>query len=224
MSSEVARTGAVASRGEATLTLDQLEPASPITIAVRLVDLAGLETRLGFGVSTTPPLAPLYVTEVRADPLGAEPAQEYVEVLNSATVPLDLSEFSISDRADATGDVIERTVILAPGARALIVADSFDPDDRADAPVPPGTPLVRIGASIGSGGLRNAGEPIFLRDPEGRRVSAAPREPAPRPGVCAVRASSDGRTGRHGSFVLDAEGGCTPGAADRVPAPETPRP
>ncbi len=107
---------------------------------------------------------------------------------------------------------------MPPGGRALLVADGFDPSAPDDTPVPPGTVLVRMGTSLGSGGLSNAGEPLFLRDPEGHRVSAAPATPPPRAGVCRVRQVDDPRTGAPGSFGYDAEGGCTPGRPDRPPA------
>lgn len=206
---------AVAPRGEATLALAPLAPGASFPATLAAIDAAGNARRVELALATTPPLAPIAITEVRADPYGAEPRQEYVEIENRGAVAIDLGGFSIADAPGSVGDVIAGPRLVPPGARALLVSDRFDPDDRgpggADAPVPPGVILVRLDGSIASGGLSNSGEALFLRDPEGRRVSAAPAEPPPRQGVCTVRVASDPRTGARGSFDYDAEGGCTPG-------------
>ena len=208
---------AVAPRGEATLRLDGLVPGAAYDGVLRVVDLAGRERTFSIPIVTEADLPLLSITEVRADPRGAEPSQEYVEIANQGGSPIDLAGFTLSDRADREGDPIARALVLPPGGRALIVADAFDPVDAEDDAVPAGVPLVRIGSSIGSGGITNAGEPLFLRDPLGRRVSAAPPLAAPAPGACIVRVSDDPRVGDAAAFSVDAELGCTPGRPDRLP-------
>jgi len=208
---------AVAARGQAELVAARLAAETEYIAALRMVDLAGHETVASFALRTTPPLAPLAITEVLADPHGPEPRQEYVEVHNGGATPLDLLGFALADRADHPGDVITRSFVVPAGGRALVVSDAFDPDDGVDVPVPPGVVLVRIGSSIASGGLSNGGEPLFLRDPEGRRVSAAPSTPAPRRGVCLVRIAADGRTGAVGTFAYDPDDTCTPGLPNGTP-------
>ena len=210
-SAEGSVASAVAPRGDATLTLRGLGPSREVAVDLRTIDLAGRETVTLVPASTTEPLARVFITEVRADPRGPEPAQELVEVLNSAAVPIDLQGFALSDRADREGDVVIGSVLVAAGARALFVADSFDPRQPDDPAVPDGVVLVHIGASLGSGGLSNAGEPLFLRDAAGRRISAAPAMRAPGPGICLVRVSTDGRTGEADAFAPDPAGGCSPG-------------
>jgi hypothetical protein len=207
----------LAPRGHIELRLEDLEPDTTLEATLRIVDLQGAEQTRSVQLATTRALAPLSITEVRSDPNGPEPRQEYVEVLNSGTMPVDLRGYDLADRPDKQGDVVARSFIVPAGARALLVADGFDPSHPDDSPTPEGTVLVRLGTSLASGGLTNAGEPLFLRDPEGHRISSAPATPPPRPGVCRVRVASDGRTGAAGTFDYDAEDGCTPGAADRVP-------
>ncbi|UJR79509.1 lamin tail domain-containing protein [Sandaracinus amylolyticus] len=206
---------AVAPRGEVELTIDDLGPSASIHATLDAIDLAGTIMRTELDLATTEPLAPISIVEVRADPWSVEPRQEYVEISNLGAVTIDLAGFSLSDAPDSMGDVIAGPVRIAPGARALIVAEGFDPDDRGDGDrdvaIPAGVALIRVDRSLASGGLSNSGEPLFLRDPDGRRVSAAPAEPAPRAGVCTVRVSDDPRTGARGSFDYDAGGGCTPG-------------
>lgn len=199
---------AVAPRGEATLRLAGLSPGTPQDVTLRAVDLSGREQSVTSTWSTEADLAPLSITEVRADPRGPEPAQEYVEVANVGHAPVDLSGFTLADRADREGDRVSDAVLVPPGARVLLVADAFDPTHPEDASVPPGVGLVRLGTSLGSGGLANGGEPLFLRDPEGRRVSAAPAVKPPEAGTCIVRIAADPRTGDAAAF---APAPCTPG-------------
>jgi hypothetical protein len=208
----------LAPRGDVRLALRSLVPDAVHDAVLRLTDTAGLVVERAFEIATRPPLATVAITEIRADPRGSEPRQEYVEVINFGPVPVDLQGFSLTDRADAPGDLVARSFVLPPGARALLVAEGFDPEDDADDAPAPGVPLLRLDGSLGSGGLANGGEPLFLRDAEGQRISAAPALAAPAPGACLVRASADPRDGAPNAFRPDALGRCTPGLPDR-PAP-----
>lgn len=209
----------VAPRGEVALGLRALTADTTFHATLRLVDAAGHEVERALTLSTSAPLAALSITEVRSDARGPEPRQEYVEVLNFGAVPVDLRGFSLADRADEAGDLVTRSFLLPAGARALFVADAFDPNDARDDVPAPGVPLVFVGTSLGSGGLSNSGEPLYLRDAEGRRLSASPALPARAPGACLVRASLDPRDGASATFLPDALDGCTPGLPDRVAAP-----
>jgi len=199
-----ARALTVASRGAATLRVGDLPPERAFETRLRATGTDGAPHEWTVELSTTAPLARVAIVEVRADPRGPEPAQEYVEVLNYGDVPISLDGFALSDRADSEGDLLAGA--LAAGERALIVSSRFDPEDPADPPVPPGVRLIRVDAALGSGGLTNAGEPLFLRDAEGRRLSAAPALSADGPGRCLVNEGPDPR--RPDGFVR-AE--CTPG-------------
>lgn len=199
---------AVAPRGDATLRLDALSPEATVRAHLTFTDYAGERWETDVALATTPPLAPVSVVEVRADPLGPEPRQEYVEVLNWGAETIDLQGFSITDRPESEGDVVPRTALLAPGQRALVVGAAFDPEEGSDPAVPPGTPLVRLEGALGTGGLANRGEPVILRDPALRRVSAAPAVGPPAAGVCVVRRSEDPRSGAASAF---ATAPCTPG-------------
>lgn len=200
------RDRAVANRGEIALRLTPLVPGSRFEAELLLIGLGG-EThvdRLPFVVPEE--LLPLTIAEVRANPLGAEPRQEYVEVLNFGATPVSVVGLALADRPDRVGDVISTAQLIAPGARALLVADAFDPLDDADPRVPPGVPLIRVGTSLASAGLSNAGEPLFLRDAEGRRLSASPALET-EGGECLIRDGSV-RSGDEGAFTV---GPCTPG-------------
>lgn len=196
----------VAPRGELALELVGLTPDATIEPELRLVGLDGSTHVERLSLHTTEPLATLTIAEVNADPRGPEPRQEWVELLNFGPVDTSLEGIALSDRADRVGDVVSAPLVLPAGARALLVADGFDPLHPNDPRVPDGVMLVRIGTSLASGGLSNSGEPLFLRDALGRRLATVPAIPSEGAGRCVRRESAPrARTGF--SF-----GPCTPGA------------
>jgi len=200
-----------AADGQVLLSLGGLAADLHHALDLELLDSAGNAISHRLELHTTAALATLSISEVLADPLGAEPQQEFVEVVNYGTAAIDLLGFSLSDRTDMPGAPVERSFRVLPDARVLLVADGYDPRAGADASPPPGALLVRVGRAIGSAGLRNAGEALFLRDALGRRISAAPATPRPLPGVCLVRTTTEMRSGAAGGFDHDANATCTPG-------------
>jgi hypothetical protein len=202
---------ATAPDGEVSLKVSGLAPDSPLRVELSLRDSSGNQADHELLLRTLAPLATLSITEVRADALGPEPQQELVELLNYGTAPVDLLGFVLGERDDQAGEPIARSMLVAPQTRVLLVGDDFDPNDPHDVAPPPGAPLLRVGRALAGSGLSNRGAPLFLRDPAGHRVSAAPAAPPPRPGVCLVRVSRDMRDGSLGTFDYDANGTCTPG-------------
>jgi hypothetical protein len=201
----------IAPAGELAVRVTDLKPDSALELTLSLRDSAGNTTERAFSLRTPGALATLSITEILADPLGPEPEQELIELYNYGDVPLDLAGFTLSDRADASGSPLPAGRVLGPQARALLVSDDFDSDGGRDAPPPDGASLVRVGRGLAGSGLSNAGEALYLRDPDGHRVSAAPANPTPRPGVCIVRISPDMRDGADGTFAYEPDGTCTPG-------------
>ncbi len=211
-------TARVAPRGEALLRIELPSDAAPLDSSLRAHGLVGDPWHGGIPLPSRPDLLPLSIVEVRSDPLGTEPDQEYVELLHFGTEAISLRGVCLSDAADREGDCIEHDIILPPGGRVLLVSDRFDPRDTEDAPpVPPGVPLVRLGASLGRSGLSNRGEPLFLRDAAVRRLSAAPALPPSAPGRCVVRVADDPRRGDPTAFRADAP--CSPGVPGTREAP-----
>lgn len=205
----------ITSRGEAALALNDLSANTAVTASLRGVDLAGNEQLSVLQMTTAPELATLSITEVRADPRGPEPAQEFVEVLNFGNLELSLKGFAVCTGADGRCVRINDGQPVPPGGRILLVSDAFDPDNTEDDRVPQGVPLLRVGSSLNSGGLSNQGEALYLRDDFGRRLSASPSRPEPRQGVCVVRRLPELRRGQPSDFGYDAAQACTPGLADR---------
>lgn len=141
-----------------------------LAIGARAVDLAGNSAETAAVSITVPPgLLPVAITEVQANPAGPEPGQEFVEVRNLGSAPVDLAGLTIEDAKGA--DVLPASM-LGAGAYGLIVPSGFDPASPVDTPPRPGTTLIHVDSRIGADGMGNGGEAIFLRTPEGAVVSS----------------------------------------------------
>lgn len=197
--------------GDVRIELLGLEPASVDQLTLRITALDGAEEHRATMLSTYPTLPWVVLAETRADAIGPEPASEYVELWNPTDQAIDVGGYRISDDETRLGDLLPAPLLLHAGARLLIVSDDFDPTSGADARPPSGTTLARIGASIGSSGLSNGGEPLFLRDPEGRRVAEMPAVAAPGPGVCIARLVPPSRDSPSGGYGPAEHRACTPG-------------
>lgn len=179
-------------RGEFALEVGSLEPESSLRLALRATSLAGTSAFWPLELTTRASLPTVAITESRANPRGPEPAQEYVELLNYGAAPVRLDGYLLSDDAFKIGDALPDGVVLLPLERVLVVPESFDPDDASDKPpVPASTRLLRVDESLGAGGLSNRGEPLFLRDSEGRRISEFVSFPVEE-GRCAHRIQGGG--------------------------------
>jgi hypothetical protein len=212
-------------------------PSDTSHAVLRALDLAGNVAELPIVYAPAPELAAVTIDEVLADPRGKEPAQEWVELLNSALTPSSLMGFTLSTDPAERGRAITGAVVLAPEERALLVGPDFDARELADGALPAG---VRLLALDGSLSIANGGATLYLRDALGRRVSTA-RLLAPMfEGQCSARlpprapvdatrldaslargetARFDGGAARFEQeagerpFALDPAGACSPGVA-----------
>ncbi len=181
-----------------------VSPPAPGVATLRLSDLAGNVRELALAFEL-PRLASVMIDEVRLDPLGPEPAQEYVELLNFGSETVSLMGFTLSTDALGKGRTVTSGT-LAPGERALLVGPDFDARDVNDGALPSGLKVVPLSAALS---LSNSGGELFLRDEQGRRLASA-RTLAPLvEGQCTHHV---GERLRAGDWELDARGGCTPGA------------
>lgn len=210
--------GALGSSGDYTLDAALDAPRSAV---LQLSDPAGNTTQLTLALEPARDLAAISIDEVRVDPRGPEPSQEYVELLNFGATSMSIAGFSLSDDAFAPGRQIEGELTLAAGERVLVVAADFDPNDPDDDAPAAGVRLARLSGSLT---LRNEGSTLFLRDAHGRRVSAAPALAPERAGQCIVRVGPDHRSGKSSDFALDPSGGCSPGYATTPLAGQPPTP
>ncbi len=180
-------------------------PAGSYAVWIESSDWADGRTLQGPIAIVLPETAAITITEVMANPAGAEPGQEWIEIVNLDESAVDLGGWRI---ADSTGeDFLPVAAPLDPGAAALIVGASYDPLEGSDPPPHPSAAIVRLTSAIGDGGLRNSGEPVRLIDADGRVVSSfrgietAQGRSAVRVGACDVAAS----------WIESAEGVATPG-------------
>jgi hypothetical protein len=136
--------------------LASLPPETAATVVVRAVDRAGNAAESAPLTWQTPAaLPPVAITEVLANPLGPEPAQEWVELRNLGSEPVALDGLGI---ADSRGADLLPAATLDPGAYALVVTSSYDPENGADPAPRAGTQLLRVDGRIGADGLSNGGE------------------------------------------------------------------
>ncbi|MBM4356994.1 MAG: lamin tail domain-containing protein [Deltaproteobacteria bacterium] len=145
-------------------------PDSTVLLAVTTVDPGGGVRTMPAVIRTRPPMPHLVIDEVLANPVGPEPAQEWVELVNDGLVPAELEGVRL---ADVGGEVVLPAASLAPGERALLVAEAYEASGKFDPAPPEGTRLVRL-PRLGKGGLSNSGEPLELLAPDGRVLSRFP--------------------------------------------------
>ncbi|MDI1445485.1 lamin tail domain-containing protein [Polyangium sp. 6x1] len=192
--------------------LKGLPAAKDITLDVTTIDVHGRQRRLTFSATTLTPMPHVVLNEVLANPLGPEPDQEWIELYNDGDVEAALGELVISDIG---GETALPAVTLPPGRFAVVVNDSFAPDDEIDVPPAEDAIVVRVPA-LGKNGLGNGGEIVRLLDMRGRIVSRFPAIPKPKAGQSVVRRSPDAPDGVSDSFQLAPP---TPGAANTASFP-----
>jgi hypothetical protein len=184
-------------------------PAAPNARLATLVleNLAGMRTAQALRIDPTPALASVHIDELRPDPLGPEPAQEYVELSNDGSAAVQIMGFSLTDNAFEPGVSIETSLELAAGERVLAVAPEFELSDTSDGDLPAGVRIVRLSKALA---LANSGTALFLRDALGHRLDEVPRVAPDQPGQCIARIGE--------TFMPDPSGGCTPGEPSEVSA------
>lgn len=160
-----------------------LRPDSVEPVRLSVTDLSGRERDFRLTVRTEAALPHVVINEVMANPLGPEPEQEWVELVNDGTAAVELAGFQLSDGAGVSTLGAAR---LEPGAFALVVRDDFVADDGEDVKPASGTLLLRV-PEIGKNGLSNAGELLTLSDPNGNVVSRFPALSASKGGISMAR-------------------------------------
>ena len=162
--------GAGATEFSSAVSLVGFEAGEPLLVIAEVEDRAGNRAESAAVAVTVPPdLMPLAITEVLANPAGAEPTQEFVEIRNLGAEAMELQGLAI---ADAKGMDVLPAATLEAGAYALIVASGFDAASPKDTPPRAGVPLVRVDTRIGSDGLSNSGEVVRLLSARGNVVSS----------------------------------------------------
>jgi hypothetical protein len=189
--------------------LAPLPPETAVRLAVATADAAGRATWTVARATTGAPAPHVVLNEIMANPLGPEPSQEWIEIVNDGMVAAELAGYVL---VDLGGETALPEGLLPPGGYALVVNEAFVEDDGIDPPPLPGTLLLRV-PELGNDGLTNAGEPIRLRDADGAEVSRFPAVPKPsKAGLTVIRTAPKAPDGLASSFrVADVP---TPGASN----------
>jgi len=187
--------------------IDGLTPASNTTLQVAVVDDGGELHSYVSAFATLASMPHLVLNEVFANPLGPEPQQEWVEILNDGTISAELGGHVL---IDVGGETVLPPGAIPPGGVALIVNQLFIADDGVDPAPDPGAILFRV-HKLGHSGLSNDGEPLSLRGPSGVVISRSPVGPKTKAGMSLARVTPAAPDGEKGSFTLAAP---TPGRAN----------
>ncbi|TPV94237.1 MAG: hypothetical protein B7733_16145 [Myxococcales bacterium FL481] len=167
----------------------------------------------------------LAIVEVLANPRGEEPREEFVELailpgrrgeprrfdgLRLADLPWSAVLERLAQGRAAPGDIVP-SFEAADGDRVLLVAQAYRGGTAGDVPPAADALVLRLDASLGRGGLRNAGEALSLyrREPLELISSYTPRVPAPE-GYSVVRRDPAG-CDVAGQFAVHPGTGASPG-------------
>lgn len=203
----------VAHAGEA-FALRGLRPTAQQRIEYVSLLADGSQYRGQLNIQTSQPVPHVVINEVLANPLGSEPAQEWVELYNDGMRPVQLGGWAFSD-SGATTRLPE--VSLESGTYLLLVAQGFSPGG------PDFWPQGEVGRivlpALGKSGLSNGGEELRLSDSSGKLMSRFPALPAAKAGVSIARRAPDAPDERADSFAVHAAPGASPGFENGVVTP-----
>jgi hypothetical protein len=154
---------------------DDLDPEHTVAWSIELRDLADnhatVDGELPAGPSFVAELPRIELTEILANPHGPEPDAEFVELRAGPTGAslegVHLADASLAEVRDAwsSGDTLGDplpAIELAPDQLALVVGSNFGVEAGEDPQPPAATPVIVVDASLGAGGLKNAGERVTL--------------------------------------------------------------
>jgi hypothetical protein len=196
----------------AVLIVPMSEELDGQTLAIAVFDEAGRSRTATFDVALGKAAPRLVINEVMANPSGAEPAQEWVELVNAGNASVVLDGFLLSDSA---GSVALPVISMTPMSGVLLVREDFDEASPDDVPPAEGTLIVRL-PQLGKGGLSNSGEALSLVDPAGEVVSRFPAVAATRQGISIARRNLYGSDDDRSGFGPHQEPGASPGAENHV--------
>lgn len=121
-------------------------------------------------IKTERELPKIVINEVLYDPIGREPAQEFIELYNWGSSSINLNGWKIKDEG---GEDTLPEYEIQPNQFVVIVGENYSFNNSPD-PVPPLETTIIMHGALGSNGLKNTGERIYLYDNEGNLVSYFP--------------------------------------------------
>jgi hypothetical protein len=188
-----------------------LIPGAVNSVRGAVIASDGVEAEFALEVTTEALRPRIVLSEVLANPVGPEPASEWVELYNAGPEPVELGGMRLQDSA---GSVELPEADLPPGAYALLVREDFAAGAPDLAPST-GVRLLRV-PELAKNGLSNSGEPLALLDRDERVLSRFPAVSASRAGVSIARRAPDALDTDLGAFSRHAPPGASPGAENVV--------
>jgi hypothetical protein len=199
----------VASGGH--VTLSGFAPDSEYVLAGDVITREGDGIAFEVGFRTLPARVRWVLNEVLANPLGPEPASEWVELVNASSVSATLGGLFLEDSG---GRVELPHVSVESGQYVVLVRDDFA-GGLSDVAPDPEAALVRL-PELAKNGLSNSGEPLRLVAPDGLVLSAFPALPGKRGGVSLARRTLDASDLDPEAFGEHADPGASPGRANEL--------
>jgi hypothetical protein len=197
--------------GGSRAALRGLVPDQEQRLAGEVVERSGEGTAFQLEFRTLPALPRWILNEVLANPLGREPAEEWVELVNASSLAADPGGLLLED----SGERVELPArLVSPGAHVLVVREDFASLGQDVVPAE-ATPLLRV-AELGKNGLSNSGEPLRLLDRSGVVLSAFPSLASKHAGVSLARRSLDTNDADAAGFAEHAAPGASPGAPNQL--------
>ena len=155
------------------------------------------------------------LNEVLANPVGAEPMNEWIELINASAAAAEL----LGARLEDGGGSVELPALRAEaGEVLLLVREDFEPNTGVDVPPGAATQLIRL-PTLGKNGLTNSGEALLLRAADGATLSRFPAVSSPHAGVSIARRDPADADDVASAFGEHAEPGASPGAPNVLRAP-----
>ncbi|MBK8480331.1 MAG: lamin tail domain-containing protein [Proteobacteria bacterium] len=148
-------------------------PAAGAQLRLDLRDGAGQAAASWLHRIDLAPIAPLVIAEVLADPLGADPDQEWVELYNRSERAVDLDGWALRDLDGGSEGGALPALRVAPHGYVLVVGPRYRPGSGPDPFPAESVPLARLRSPLGGRGLPNRGDPVFLFGPDGVLASSA---------------------------------------------------
>ncbi|MDA0746348.1 MAG: lamin tail domain-containing protein [bacterium] len=167
---------------------------------------------------TTPGFGQVVLSEVMFDPSGSEFYDEFIEVQNLGSDPVDLAGWWVGD-ADEVDEMVPRrgSGLLAPGAFGLILDSGYFEHSTQYDPLPEGVVVFTVpDATLGEGGLSEArAERVLLISAAGDTVGDVRYRIGNRPGFSEEKVDPAGGDGPENWVDARWEGG-TPGRVNSV--------
>jgi len=194
--------------GPTQIALTGLAPATQQRLAGFAFDRFGRRFAFDLEFETQAARPRWVLNEVLANPVGAEPTNEWIELVNASAAAAELQGARLEDG----GGSVELPALRAEAGEALLlVREDFEPNTGVDVTPAAATQLIRL-PSLGKNGLTNSGEALLLRAADGAVLSRFPAVSSPHAGVSIARRDPADADDVASAFGEHAEPGASPGA------------